>query len=80
MIESLLRINIPYLVLSRFLVESPFVWRTTITKPKEGYGKYYSQWDDTGVNIKRFVVGSFFVDGVSLNKKTSLADCEYDVN
>lgn len=80
MIEPIFRINLPYLVSVRFLIESPFVWRATITKPEEGYGAYYSQWDDTGINTTRLVVGSFFVEGVSFNQKLSLADCESDVN
>ena len=79
MIDALLRLVIPWTTTTPFLPHEQGVYRTTLTKPAEGFDDYYSQWTDEGtINTTRLVVGSVVVDFQSYARKDNLADCEAD--
>ena len=78
MTETLLRISIPSTVTYDWLPHEQGVYRATLTKPEDGYGSYYSLWDDDGLNELQLVIGSVKVDQESYVQKSSLSDCEGD--
>jgi hypothetical protein len=78
MIETLLKVNIPSVTDYEYLPHEQGVYFARLTKPEEGYGPYYSQWDDTGINTIRLVIGSVTVNQSLYVRKSSLADCEAD--
>lgn len=78
MIETLIRINIPSTQDIEYLPHEQGVYRTTLTKPSEGYGPYYAQWDSDTISTTRKVIGAVTVGLVSFTQKASLSDCEGD--
>jgi len=77
MIDTLLKLSLPYDETLSFLPQGQGVYQCTLVKPAS-YTDYYSLWDSSYMNLVKIVINSVRIDSSPYAKKTSLADCLSD--
>lgn len=76
MIDVYAKINIPITRVFSLLPYGDGVYFTKLTRDYLGYGPYYSQWESSTINSRRFTVGAVSCGASFLSNKSSLSDCQ----
>lgn len=78
MIETLIRINVPYSETSQYLPYGDGVYFSKLTMDFKEYGPYYSQWGNDDINRRRIIIDSVAISNETFTRKSTLLECMGD--